>query len=79
MSTELTLTLDEAVLERAQRFAERTGKSLSKLVTEYLAVVSRDDLPALPASPLVRSLVGAFGREPVDEEEYHRYLEEKYL
>lgn len=35
MTTKLTLSMDEKVIDRAKRIARRRGKSLSKIVEEY--------------------------------------------
>ena len=51
----LTLSVDEAVIERAKRFARRNETSVSRLVTEFLA--SLEDEEAI-AAPLVSRLRG---------------------
>jgi len=45
MNTKLTLRLDEDLIERAQRYSDATGKSLSKLVADYFALIetARDE------------------------------------
>jgi hypothetical protein len=83
MNTKLTLRLDEDLIERAQRYSDATGKSLSKLVADYFALIetARDEnRGALP--PKVRALFGALapasGGPSADEREYRRHLEEKH-
>lgn len=40
MATKLTLSIDEEVIKKAKQLSRRKGKSLSKMVEEYLATVS---------------------------------------
>lgn len=77
MNTKLTLRMDDALIERAKLYSERSGKSLSRLVGEFFLAI---DAPAAPAdiTPRVRSLVGALAGSSLDEDEYQRHLEEKH-
>jgi hypothetical protein len=83
MNTKLTLRLDDDLIRRAKRYSDASGKSLSKLVADYFALIeaARDeDGGALP--PKVRALLGALapasGGPSADEREYRRHLEEKH-
>ncbi|MEN6369849.1 MAG: DUF6364 family protein [Thermotogota bacterium] len=83
MNTKLTLRLDEDLIRRAKRFSGTSGKSLSKLVADYFALIetTRDaEDGTLP--PKVRSLLGALaplpGTSAVNERDYRRHLEEKH-
>jgi hypothetical protein len=83
MNTKLTLRLDEDLIERAQRYSDATGKSLSKLVADYFALIetARDeDRGALPPKlrSLLDALVPASGGTVIDEREYRRHLVEKH-
>lgn len=40
MATKLTLNIDEEVVKKAKSFSRREGKSLSKIVEEYLRTIS---------------------------------------
>lgn len=79
MNTKLTLRMDEDVIRGAKRYSAKAGKSVSQLVENYLAVLSRevglaeDELP-----PAVRSLYGALAGSGVSEEDWYTHLEEKY-
>ncbi len=71
----LTLSIDEAVVRRAQRYAKQRGVSVSKLVEAYLQAVAepadtRDD------PPILRSLQGTLKDAGI--EDYRRYLARKY-
>lgn len=81
----LTLSVDEAVVERAKEFARRRSTSISALVEQYLDALSRPGaaaqgggavLPPLP--PVTARLVGLLRGAKVGREAYRRYLEEKY-
>jgi hypothetical protein len=73
--SKLTLSVDEAVVERAKRFAERRGTSLSALVERYLELLTRESAP--PAQPPVLGrLRGILAGADVDE--HRRHLERKY-
>jgi hypothetical protein len=77
MNTKLTLRMDDAIIERAKLHSDQSGKSLSRLVSDFFSAI---DAPAAPAdiSPRVRSLVGALSGSPLDEDDYRRHLEEKH-
>jgi hypothetical protein len=78
MNTKLTLRMDEALIERAKLHSGRSGKSLSRLVSDFFSAI---DAPSVPAdiTPRVRSLMGALQNAPVDEADYRRHLEEKHV
>lgn len=90
MNAKLTLRLDEARIERAKRYAARSGKSVSRLVEDYFAALP-DETPAqsaahihqLKPSPGLQAVLDAFKGVKVPDdydpkEDYVRYLEEKY-
>jgi len=78
MQTKLTLRLDAQLIERAKNHAKNRGKSVSQMVADYFALLGQEEQnETLP--PLTRSLYGALRGTDIDEEDYHRYLEEKYL
>lgn len=80
MNTKLTLRMDEDVIRGAKRYSAKTGKSVSQLVEDYLAVLSRR-APKGPEGlpPRVARLHGALKGAGLSEEDYYAYLEEKYL
>jgi hypothetical protein len=66
MSTKLTLTIEESVIENAKQYAKQQGTSLSNMVENYLKVVASESVCAEPEiSPIVKSLQGSF-KAPVD-------------
>jgi len=79
MQTKLTLRLDERVVRKAKRYSKKTGKSLSKLVSDYFAAIDAGDGgEESEVTPRVRSLFGALAESNVSEENYRRHLEEKH-
>jgi hypothetical protein len=79
MTTKLTLRLDERLISKAKRYAERSGKSVSQIVADYFAAMDAvEDIPGTEVSSRVRSLRGAFKGSTVAEDDHRSYLEEKY-
>ena len=76
MQTKLTLRLDEELIEFGKRWAKRHGKTLSALVEDYLATLEKLPESSEELPPLTRELLGM--ARGVSEEDYYRYLEEKY-
>ena len=80
MQTKLTLRMDSRLIHRAKQRAKRSGKSVSRLVADYLALLGADqpdedqDLP-----PITRSLHGVLKGSRLDEGDYRRHLERKHL
>lgn len=59
MTTKLTLTIEQDVIEMAKRYAQEKGRSLSDLVESYLKTLSIEESSAEQLSPKVKRLVGA--------------------
>ncbi|MGE0084651.1 MAG: DUF6364 family protein [Desulfococcaceae bacterium] len=80
MQTEIRLYLDNFLLERAELYSEKIGKSLSQIIADYLAVLDMD-LPQKKSgiTPIVRSLKGCLSNTGITEDDYKEYLEKKYL
>lgn len=70
--------MDDALIERAKSHAKRSGKSLSRLVADYLRTLT-SETGEEETTPLVSSLVGALGNAGLDESDYRAYLETKHL
>lgn len=62
MTTKLTLTIEEKVIQRAKRYAHKKGRSLSDIVENYLMALttSQEEPEHAPVSKKVRSLRGVF-------------------
>jgi hypothetical protein len=75
--SKLTLSVDDAVVSRAKRYAKRQGVSVSQMVEAYLAAVSESGAPApRDFPPILRSLRGSLQRG--DLETYRKHLAVKY-
>lgn len=61
MSTKLTLTVDENVIESAKEYAKKNKRSLSNIIEEYLKSLtdSKDDRKIPRLSKLVNELKGS--------------------
>lgn len=80
MQTKLTLRLEDKLIERAKRYAEASGKSVSQIVADYFAVLdSEDSVDEDTLPPITRALSGVLKDKGVDEQDYYDYLEKKYL
>jgi hypothetical protein len=79
MQTKLTLRVDEELIRRAKDHARRSGKSVSRIVADFLALLEQPtERQVVELTPTVRSLLGALSDNPVGEDEYYKYLEEKH-
>ncbi len=78
MQTKLTLRLEAELIEQAKAYAQQHGKSLSQMVADYFALFSRPIAPPALA-PATQSLLGILQHAPLDETDYKKHLEAKYL
>lgn len=79
MQTKLTLRVDEELIRRAKEHARKSGKSVSRIVADFLALLeSPVEKQVVELTPTVRSLLGALSGNPVGKDDYYRYLEEKH-
>jgi hypothetical protein len=75
----LTLNVDETVVARAKRYASRRGVSVSRLVEQFLSLISRaaskrdEDLP-----PILARLRAELKGASANRGDYKKYLERKY-
>jgi hypothetical protein len=73
----LTLSVDDGVVAAAKAYAARRGTSVSRLVEEYLSVVSRG-AAVTEDPPILARLRGLLKGSRLDESDYRRHLREKY-
>jgi len=81
METKLTLRLEKDLIDRARAYSRKSGKSISRLVADYFTLLDTSGPTQAQSelSPLVSSLKGSLRGATVSEEDYRRYLEDKYL
>jgi predicted HAD superfamily phosphohydrolase YqeG len=61
MSTKLTLTIDETIIEQAKKYAKRKEKSLSNIIENYLKTLIKENTNSeTELSPIVKSLKSTF-------------------
>jgi len=73
----LTLSVDERVVNVAKRYAARQGTSVSRLVEDYLALISRT-ADVSEDTPVLNRVYGLLKGSRLDERDYRRHLLEKY-
>lgn len=79
MSMKLTLTIDKSIIERAKFYAKQTGRSLSELIENYLADITKESNQTA-ISPKLEKIVGSV-KLPDDfneQEELQSYFEKKH-
>jgi Family of unknown function (DUF6364) len=74
--SKLTLSVDEAVVARAKRWAKARGTSISKMVEAYLSAVAEPPVRESADTPILRSVRGVLRK--ADVKDYRRHLETKY-
>jgi replicative DNA helicase len=80
MATRVTLYVDEEVVDKAKRYVKRSHTSLSKIVNDYLKLLSKENRDEeMVQAPTTRSLRGILRGKEISETSYRRHLEEKYL
>ncbi len=79
MHTKLTLRMDESIVRKAKMEAKRRGKSVSRMVAEFIESIGsrQDSEKVLP--PTTASLVGILKGQEISEDDYKAHLREKYL
>ncbi len=80
MQTKLTLRMEDELIHLAKSVADKKGKSLSKMVADYFRILTKKELVEdIELPPNVKSLYGALADSNIDETDYKKYLEGKYL
>ncbi len=79
MNTKLTLRMEEAVVRKAKMEAKRRGKSVSRMVAEFIESLGSRPVSGKPLPPITASLVGILKGQEVSEHDYKVHLREKYL
>ena len=61
MNTKLTLTIEQALIEKAKEYAKSKGRSLSDIVENYFkAIVKEEGIITIESTPISDSLRGSF-------------------
>lgn len=81
MDTKLTLKLDERVIRKAKKYADKRGRSLSKLVENFFSILAKKEFSEeAELSQSVTDLTGLISlKKDFDQKrEYAGYLTRKY-
>ncbi len=82
MNTKLTLTIEQSIIEKAKKYANDKGRSLSSIIENYLKVITKEEVVSdIKLTPIVKSLKGSF-KAPRNfnyKKEISKRLSEKYL
>jgi hypothetical protein len=79
MNSKLTLKLDQDTIELAKDYAKLKKISLSKMIENYLKLITKGSKQDIEISPLVESLSGVLKSRLTDfEKEYVNHLTKKY-
>ena len=82
MNTKLTLTIEQTMIEKANKYTNGKGRSLTDIVENYLkAITKEDNNESIKLTPIVQSLKGTFmAPKGIDyKKEHSKRLTEKYL
>jgi hypothetical protein len=80
MQTKLTLRLDDRLIQKAKKYARKSGRSLSRLVSDYFSLLdSPEEKAGSGSAPTVAKLRGFLSGAKLDHSDYEQHLEEKYL
>ena len=80
MNTKLTLRLDDHLIASAKEYSAKTGKSVSKIVSDFFVIIKNEKLKENNLiTPTVQSLRGILKNTTASKSDYNKYLEEKYL
>lgn len=78
MQTKLTLRLEDELIKQAKEHAKAQGKSLSQIVADYFALFTKET-KTQKIAPITQSLIGILKDSNLNEEDYKKHLEEKFL
>lgn len=79
MNSKLTLRMDETLIQRAKAEAQRRGKSVSQMVSEYFDSLSDPPAHEQTSSPVTTSLFGILKDRHMDEIDFKLHLLDKHL
>ena len=81
MNTKLTVNINQLVIERAKKYAQKKGSSLSSIIENYLKLITSEEQKTdYVNAPITKSLRGSFKTfGDIDyKDELSKALSEKY-
>ena len=79
LKAKLTLRIEKDLIEEIKKLSKEKGESISKIVENYFRLTLQNKEKEEEITPTVRKLKGILKDKKVSEEDYKKYLEEKYL
>ena len=79
MTSKITLYSDKELIEQIKAYAKAHNTSVSKIVNTFFTNLLQVQEPNGSKSTITDRLQGKLKGKEVDEKQYRRYLEEKYL
>ena len=77
MASKITLYSDEELIKRVKEYAKEKNTSVSKLVNNFFKELLRNQID--DKESITSKLSGKLKNKKVSIDDYHKYLEEKYL
>ena len=77
MTSKITLYSEEALIKEIKLYAKEQNTSVSKIVNQFFKNLLHSEKKEHPKSTITDSLTGVLTK--TSQENYHDYLEEKYL
>jgi hypothetical protein len=71
--------MDESIVRKAKIEAKRRGKSVSRMVSEFIESIGLEQTSEKDLPPTTASLLGILKGKEISEEDYKKHLQEKYL
>ena len=79
MTSRITLYSDDELIARIKQYAKERNTSVSKIVNAFFENLLEHKETSAPNTPMTDSLSGLLKNAELDEADYRRHLEEKYL
>jgi len=76
LKTKLTLRLDKNVIEKAKKYSLKRGESVSQIVEKFFKTILSEKEEI---TPTVKKLKGLLKNLRVEEADYKKFIEKKYL
>jgi hypothetical protein len=71
--------MDEEVVQKAKMEAKRRGKSVSRMLAEFIESIGSKPYSKKILPPTTASLIGILKGQEISEDDYKAHLREKYL
>lgn len=78
MTSKITLYSEKELIEEIKRYAKEQNTSVSKIVNEFFRNILHREKAIIEEKSITHSLIGAI-KVKTSEDDYKKYLEDKYL